>query len=229
MLAATLAGLLAAAAPAQAAEAGATAGKVVEKVVAVIRNPPGSAPRIVTLTRLEEEARIALVGRGALEAASRPIDGPALRATLDWLVDEMLVADEAARLRLDELDREALAAEVRRFAARFPTEADYQRFLAAADLAEEELAASLARGLRVRRYLASRVGRVARVADADVDRLAAERGLAPSSDAVRDAIRAELVEARARVQARELVAELRGHADVRVLERFEPTPAEGGG
>ena len=197
-----------------------------EKVVAVIRNPVGSAPRIVTLTRLVEEARIALVGRGALEAASRPIDGPALKATLEWLVDETLVADEAARLRLDDLDRETLAAEVRRFAARFPSGEEYRRFLETTDLAEEELAASLARGLRVRRYLESRVGRVVRVSDADLDRAMAERGVATSSPALREAVRGDLVEARARAQARELVAELRSRADVRVLERFD-APAAG--
>jgi len=207
------------------AAAGPPQGAVVEKVVAVIRNPAGSAPRIVTLTRLVEEARIALVGRGALDAASKPIDGPALRATLEWLVDETLVADEAARLRLDELDRDTLAAEVKRFAARFPSEAEYRRFLEATDLGEEELAASLARGLRVRRYLESRVGRVTRVSDADLDRAMAERGVASASPALREAVRGDLVEARARAQAREMVAELRSRADVRVLERFDAQPA----
>ena len=221
-----LAALVSAAVLAGAASAAPPEGAVVEKVVAVIRNPAGSAPRIVTLTRLVEEARIALVGRGALEAASRPIDGPALRATLEWLVDETLVADEAARLRLDELDSGTLAAEVRRFAARFPSEAEYRRFLEATDLAEEELAASLARGLRVRRYLESRVGRVIRVSDADLDRALAERGVASPSPAVREAVRGDLVAARARAQARELVAELHARADVRVLERFD-APATG--
>jgi hypothetical protein len=223
---AALAAALLAAAP---AAPGAPEGRVVEKVVAVIRNPPGAAPRLVTLTKLVEEARIALVGRGALEAATRPIDGPALRATLDWLVDETLVADEAARLRVDDLDREAVATEVRRFAARFRSEADYRRFLAEQDLSEEELQATLARGLKVRRYLASRVGRGARVADADVDRVLEERGAAGASPAVREAVRVELTEARARVQARELVGELRARADVRVLERLGAPGAERGG
>ena len=45
--------LLAALAAALAAEP-ADAGPIVEEVVAVVRNPPGSAPRAITLTRLTE-------------------------------------------------------------------------------------------------------------------------------------------------------------------------------
>jgi len=219
---ALLLALLAAGPDAVAGGAPVAAPRVVEKVVAVIRNPPGSAPRLITLTRLVEEARIALVSRGAIEAASRPIDAPALRATLDWLLDESLVADEAARLRLDDLGREAIADELKRFAARFPAPDAYQAFLERTEVSEEELAVTLARGLRVRRYLESRVGRVARVSEADVDRALVERGAnAGASAAVRDAVRASLVEARARAQAAALVSELRARADVRILERFD--------
>jgi hypothetical protein len=194
-------------------------GVVVEEIVAVLRNPAGTAPRPITLTKLVEEARVALVGRGALDAASGPIDGPALAATLDWLVDETLVADEAARLRLDELARGSLEEEVARFTARFPGPAEYRAFLARAELTEEELAATLARGLRARRYLESRVGRSARVSEADVDREVAARLQAGVTAPVREAVRAELVADRARAQTAVLLRELRARADVRVLAR----------
>ncbi|MFT3915693.1 MAG: hypothetical protein QM704_16730 [Anaeromyxobacteraceae bacterium] len=192
-------------------------GDVVEEVVAVVRNPAGSPPRLVTRTKLEEEARIALVSRGAVEAAVRPLDAPALAAALQWLLDETLVADEAARLRLDDLDRDTVDREVARFAARFPAPAEYRAFLARAELPEEELAVTLARGLKVRRYLESRVGRAARVSEADVDRALAARGAAGASPAVREAVRGELAEAAARNQVAALVAELRARADIRVL------------
>jgi hypothetical protein len=56
----------------------------------------------------------------------------------------------------------------------------------------------------------------------EVDRALAERGVdAAASPAVRDAMRASLIEARARAQAAALVAELRARADVRILERFD--------
>ena len=137
--------------------------RVVEEIVAVVRNPPGAAPRVVTLTKLAEEARIALVSRGAVDAASRPLDAEALRAALDWLVDQMLLADEASRLGLEEVDRDAVAAAVGRFRAQFRTPIGYARFLATSELTEEELSATLARMVRVERYVQSRVGRASRL------------------------------------------------------------------
>jgi len=208
--------LLAALVAAAPAPAG-TPGEVVEEIVAVVRGPAGTAPRLITRTKLAEEARVALVSRGALEAAAAPLDAPALSAALAWLIDETLVADEAARLRLDDLAPGSVDQEVARFAARFPAPAEYRAFLARTELTEEELGATLARGLKVRRYLESRVGRVARVSEAEVDRALEARGAAGASSPVREVVRGELAAAAARAQAAALVAELRARADVRVL------------
>ncbi len=164
-------------------------GRVLEEVVAVIRSPPGSAPRPVMLTRLEEETRIALVEQGAFEAAFAPLDDAALRAGLRWLVDQLIVADEAARLGVDEVAQAEIQAAITRFQGRFPDVASYRRFLAVGGISEEELGASLARSIGVARYLDGRVGHAG-----------------PGADA-----------ARARAQIGQLVAELRGRADVRVL------------
>jgi hypothetical protein len=202
-------------------------GRIVEEIVAVVRNPATAPPRIVTLTKLTEEARVALVSRGATAAATGPLDGEALRAALDWLLDQMLIADDAARLRIDEVPREDVVAELRRFEARFASEAEYERFLAASDLNEEELLVTLARTVRVHRYLERRVGRAVRVDEGEVDRWLAERGAKGAGGAARDAARAEIVEERARAQVRELVAELRARAEVRILERLRPGAGEG--
>jgi hypothetical protein len=193
---------------------------VVEEIVAVVRSPASAPPRIVTFTKLVEEARIALVSRGATEAATGPLDRAALRAALEWLLDQMLVADEASRLRLDEVDRDALAAEVRRFRAHFATAAAYQRFLSQGELSEDELAVILARMIRVERYVQSRVGRSARVGDDEVDRWLAERGAPGAGAPARDAARTQLVEDRARAQVKELLSELRGRADIRIVGRL---------
>ncbi|HUL61097.1 MAG TPA: hypothetical protein VLU43_17585 [Anaeromyxobacteraceae bacterium] len=211
MAAALLLALAAAAAPAAAGQP-----PVVEQVVAVVRNPAGSPPRAVTLTKLTEEARIALVGRGAIEAAFRPLDLAALRAGLEWLVSQMLVADEAARLRVDDVDRDEVRAAVRQFQARFPDAAAYRRFLEASDLPEEELAATLARTLRVNHYLATRVGRAAHVSDQEVERYIRDQGR-EATPAVREAVRSYLDEQKRQARVTELVAELRGRAEVRVL------------
>ncbi len=192
----------------------------VEEVVAVIRNPPSAPARIITYTKLVEEARIALVSHGATEAASGPLDRAALRAALEWLLDQTLVADEATKLRLDEVDREALRTELRRFQARFPSYAGYERFLERAELTEEELLATLARMLRVERYVQSRVGQAARVGDDEVDRWLRKAGTASGSAAVRDVVRSDIAAERATSQVRDLLADLRTRADIRVVGRL---------
>lgn len=192
-------------------------GRVAEEIVAVIRSPPSSPPRVVTLTKLVEEARIVLVSRGATAAATAPLDRAALRAALDWLLDQMIVADEAAKLRLDEVERDAVVAEVRRFQARFGSVAGYERFLAQNELTEEELAASLARTMRVERYVQSRVGRSARAADDEVDRWLRERNAPAAPGPAREAVRSQLTEEKARAQVRELLGELRSRAEIRIV------------
>jgi hypothetical protein len=192
--------------------------RVVEEIVAVVRNPRGAPARVVTLTKLEEEARVALVSRGATDAAWRPLDVEALRAALGWLLDQTLVADEAARLRLDELDREAIEAELRRFRARFATPAEFQRFLRVAELTQEELTVTLARSLRVQRYLESRVGRGARVDDAEVETYLRERGASLEATGAREAVRAHLAEEKVAADVKELVAGLRARAEIRILD-----------
>lgn len=193
-------------------------GRVVERIVAVVRNPAGSTPRPLMLTRLTQEARVALVGQGALEAASAPLDAPALKASLRWLVDQLLVADEAARLQVDEVSREEVLGAARRFRERFHGEAAYQRFLAATDLTEEDLQVALARDLRVRRYLDSRVGRASRVSDDELARHLTAQGASLEAPGAREAVRARLAADKAQAQVRQLVADLRARADVRILD-----------
>jgi hypothetical protein len=220
---AVLALALAAAAPAEPGR------QVVEEIVAVVRNPPGAPPRIVTLTKLTEEARVALVSRGAIAAATGPLDRAALRAALEWLLDQMLVADEAARLRIDEVPREEVVEELRRFRARFPAAADYARFLSESELSEEELLVTLARMVRVQRYVESRVGRVAQVREDEVDVWLAEHGSPAAAGPAREAARAQLAEERARAQVKDLLAELRSRAEIRVREPFRGSSAGAGG
>lgn len=192
-------------------------GRVVERIVAVVRNPAGAQPRPVMLTRLAQEARVALVAQGALEAAAAPLDEAALRAALRWLLDQLLVADEAARLQVDEVPREEVLAATRRFRERFPGEAAYRRFLQAAELSEEDLQVILARDLRVQRYLDSRVGRASRVGDEELARFLASQGATLEAAGAVEAVRARLASDKAQAQVRQLLSDLRARADVRVL------------
>jgi hypothetical protein len=195
--------------------------QLAEEVVAVVRGPGAPQPRVITLTRLEEEARIALVSRGAVAAATAPLDRAALRATLEWLVDQTLLGDEVARLQILEVAPAEVDEALRRFRERFGRPADYHAFLDRLELSDDDVAAVLRRTIRVQRYLESRAGRAAAVSDAEVDAWITGHeketaGVDPA--AARGAVRARLSQERLERQVRAVVADLRGRSDVRILE-----------
>lgn len=190
---------------------------VVEAVVAVVRYP-GATPEVVTRTRVAGEARVALVLRGAPAAAWQPLDEAALRAGLAWLLDEELVAGEAARLKLHEVDPAAVEGELRRFRAAVGGPDGFARYLRVSELTEEEIRAVLARTLRARRFLEARVGRRAAVTDDEVDAYLAARDLSAGTGAARDAVRERLVEDGVRARVAALLAELRSRAEIRILD-----------
>jgi hypothetical protein len=197
--------------------------EVVEQVVAVVRTPASTQPRVITLTRLEEEARIAMVANGATGAAEAELDLPALRAGLEWLIDQILLLEEVVRLQVFEVDRADVLEELHRFQGRFPSPAGYRVFLRVCDITEEELLVVLRRMLRVQRYVDSRVTSAARVKDAEVDRFLQEEGLDPRAvpRPKRDAAKARLTGERMRREVRALLADLRARATIRVLEPFD--------
>jgi hypothetical protein len=181
-------------------------------------------PRVITLTRLQEEARIALVSRGGTGAADAELDGAALRAGLEWLIDQILLLDEVVRLQVFEVERSDVLEELRRFQGRFASPQAYRAFLARVDITEEELLVVLRRMLRVQRYVESRVSAAGRVREADVDRWLQERKIDPRASeraAVRSTVRAELAERRTEREVKALLADLRSRATIRVLETFD--------
>ncbi len=211
--------LLAALAPLAAPAADAPdGGRVVDEVVAVVATR-GREARIITLTRVAEEGRIALVSHGGIDAAFEPLGGAVLRASLDWYVDQILLHEEAVRLQVFEVDRADAQAELARFKARFASPAAFRSFLFQIDATEEDLSAILRRTLRVRRYLESRLGRLgpsAREIESWYAAHAADYGGRPLAD-VKDEIAARLSATRADTETKALLADLRGRADIRIL------------
>ncbi len=199
------------------ARAASAADEEVERVVAVIRPPAATEPIVITLTNVEEEARIALVSRAALLAATQPLDGPALKAGLEWLVDQTLLNEEASRLQVFEIDRADGLGELGRFKARFARPSDYQAFLVRCDLSEAELEAVLRRMLRVKRYVESRVSHAAQVPDVEVTAWLDKHGPELASRD-REAARAHLAGERMKEEVKTLVRDLRSRSEVRVLE-----------
>lgn len=217
MLALALALALLVSAPPGTATPAAGQGRLLDRVVAVVRNPASAPARPLTLTRLDEEARIALVSQGAQDAAFASLDAPARRALLRWVIDQWLVADEAARLRVDDVPAEELRWALSGFRLRFADEATYARFLASIELSEEDLTSILARGLRVQRFLDSRLGRGAKVSEDEVTRRLAGEGMLAPTPADRDAARSRLLGERMEALVKQLLIDLRARADVRVL------------
>lgn len=204
--------------------AGLPPAEVVEQVIAVVRGPGTAQPRVITLSRLKEEARIALVSRGAVAAASAPLDGDTLRATLEWLIDQTLLGDEVARLQVFEVPGDVVDAELRRFRERFANPGQFQAFLARLDLEEDDLAAVLRRMLRVQQYVESRITARGRVSDSDAQAWIAAHpdrvGGLELAEAERVA-RVALEDERAAQQVKTLVADLRARSDVRLVGDVE--------
>lgn len=217
-MALTLAAAGAALAPFPGRTAEPPGGQIVDQVIAVLGTRGGEA-RVITLTKVTEEGRIALVSRGGIEAAFARLDGAVLRASLDWYVDQLLLHDEAVRLQVFEVDQASAQAELARFKAEFADPKRYNAFLGEIDVGEEDLLASLRRSIRVRRYLESRLGRF-RASPGEVAAWyaahAAEFGGRPFPE-VSDEIAARLSASRADAETKVLLADLRGRADIRVL------------
>ncbi len=194
-----------------------TPGRVVEVVLATVQASPSRPVRPITLTRLREEARVALVARGATEAAFAPLDAKALSASLEWLIDQTLVAEEADRLLVAEVGRDEALAELQRFRARFASPEEFARVLSINDVVEEELLVALGRSLRVQRFVEGRVGLSVRVSEAEIDEYLRARGVGTDPSAARDAVRAHLGAQRLAAEVKKIVGDLRARATVRIL------------
>ena len=213
-------------AAALAAEPASGPGRIVEAMVATVQASSIRPVRPITLTRLREEARVALVARGATEAAFGPLDGQALTAALEWLIDQTLVAEEADRLLVAEVGREEAVLELLRFRSRFASQAEYARFLSLNDLADDELLVTLSRSLRVQRFVEGRVGQSVRVGEAEIDEYLRARGVGTGASPARDEVRAHLSELRLAGEVKKIVGELRARATVRILVPPAEVPSE---
>src|SRR5262245_46963115 len=68
-------------------------GVVIDRMVAVIDGVP------VTWSELDFEARVALVQRGAVRAATEPLDDKTLASALEYAISERLQSEEANKLQ----------------------------------------------------------------------------------------------------------------------------------
>jgi hypothetical protein len=196
--------------------AGAAERRMVDEVVAVVE------AQTITLSELEAQTRVELVLLRGATLASIPLGRPLLAASLKRLVDERIVLAEVERLRLFDLDRSELEKEQIRFRARFPSLGSYEAFLGLLEMTDEELGAVLARGLRVARYLDSRLRLPSQVRDAEIDDAARAQGGPPLTRQQREELQKQLQRDKYERLLAELLAELRRRANVRVLDPIDP-------
>nr|WP_223646632.1 hypothetical protein [Corallococcus sp. EGB] len=192
-------------------------GRVVDRVVAVIEG------QVLTLSELEMEARVALIQRGAVQAAAQPLDEQTLRSALELSINQRLQVLSADRLQAFPAEPAEVEARLDAFRARVGGEAALRRFLDRHGVDRAALETVLARGLRAERILDSRVRLKAQVSEAEVrHHYDAHRDLYPGEfdQAARTAIREELVRARYGELAAQALAEVRRSAQVRRVAPF---------
>jgi len=186
--------------------------QLLDEVVAVVD------AHTITLSDVTAETRVRLVEGQGPAAASATLDRRLLAASLRKTIKERIVLSEMQRLKLFDLEPGEVEALVARLRARFASRADYDAFLRSIELTDEEVGAILARELRVARYLDNRLKLAAQLRDSELEDAAQGKKL---SQAERDQLREKLSQDKYQRMLRELLAELRRRATVRVLDPLE--------
>jgi hypothetical protein len=187
--------------------------KLIDSVVALVGR------RVITLSQLRTEARVALADHGALEAAQATLPGSVLASTLEYIISEDLVEEEASRLQVFPVSLAECQVAEEQLSARFPTREAFEAFLGHFDIDHDRLRAILQRRLRASRYLENRLRIQSQPTEVEVDALLAS-GLDPTVPRERSLAKAYLQRQKYQLLAKSLVQELRSRADVRILANF---------
>ena len=186
--------------------------QLLDEVVAVVE------ARSITLSEVAAETRVRLVEAEGPSVANLPLDRRILAASLRKTIEERVVLSEMQRLKLFDLEPGEVEALLARLRARFSSRAEYDAFTRAIELTEEEIGAILARELRVARYLDNRLKLAAQLRESEVDEAIRGKTL---SEAERNQVRAQLAQEKYQRLLRELLADLRRRATVRVLDPLD--------
>jgi hypothetical protein len=196
------------------AAAAAAERRLVDEVVAVVES------QTITLSELSAEARIRLVEQQGAQLADATPDRALLAASLRRVIEERVVLAEVDRLKLFDLDRAEVDAALARLRGKFPARERWEAFARSLQLTDDEIAAVLARGIRVARYLDNRLKLAAQLRDSELDDALRARGSA-GGPADREGLRQKLAREKYDRLLSELLGELRRRADVRVLDSLD--------
>ena len=154
-----------------------------------------------------------------------PLDRAVLAASLRRLVEERVVLSEVERLKVFDLDHAEVESALARLRARFPGPLAWDAFRRQLELTNDEIAAVLARELRVARYLDNRLKLAAQLRDSELD----EAWKAQGGQGDREALRHKLSNEKYERMLTQLLAELRRRASVRIVDPLDdatPSVAE---
>jgi hypothetical protein len=214
-------------------------GDVIDRVVAVVQlrqgvaerrtGAPRSPPDVISLSGLQFEARVALIQRGAVRAASEPLDAAALRSALENGISERLLAGEAEMLGAFRVDPAEVETAVRGFRERFESEAKLRAFLQAHEADLQALGRVLERHLRAIKVLDGKVRLRSQVTESEIRAFYDEnRGtLRGGYDELRPLLRERLVRERYQQLVEAELAELRRLHEVRKVAPFARAGAQG--
>lgn len=191
-------------------------GRLMDRVVAVIEG------QVLTQSELEFETRVALVQRGAMQAAFAPLDDEALRGGLELVINVRLQVLSAERLEAFPAEQAEVEARVAGFRGRFESEEEFQAFLARSGADVKLLTEVLARRVRAERILDSRIRPRAQVSEAEVFRYFQQHSseYPEGYAAVKTRLQAKLRKERYDLLTAQEVTELHSSAQVRRVAPF---------
>jgi hypothetical protein len=190
--------------------------QVVDRVVAIVEG------QVLTLSELEFETRVALIQRGAMQAAAARLDEETLKGALELAINQRLQVQGADRLEAFTAEQAEVDERVAAFRDRFDTEAGFQAFLAhyGADL--RQLTEVLTRSVRAERILDSRIRPRAQVGEAELLRYYQQHAseYPEGYPTVKARLREKLVRERYSALAAEELNQARASAQVRRVAPF---------
>src|SRR5215813_627362 len=142
--------------------AGPVGARVLDRVVALVDG------RVLSWSQLDFEARVMLIDRGGVEAATAPLDASTLQNALDLAIAQRAATAEADKLSAYPVEPAEIDQRLRTFESRFPSAAAFQTFLRAHDADRAALAEVLARAIRTEKFIEGRVRLRSQVPESEV-------------------------------------------------------------
>ncbi|MGZ6080777.1 MAG: hypothetical protein ACXWK4_08195 [Myxococcaceae bacterium] len=196
------------------------AARVLDRVVALVDG------HVLSWSQLDFEARVMLIDRGGVQAATGPLDASTLQGALELAIAQRAATAEADKLNAYPVEPAEIDQRLRSFESRFATPAAFQAFLKSADADRAALAEVLARAIRTEKFIEGRVRLRAQVPESEVRKAwEADKG-GQTWEQARIPLRERMERDRAYVLAREALAQLRVSIPVRIIASPEQLAAD---